>query len=54
MQHWETTGRVIVDVDGVFSLPVLVTRDPLEELSLSPGERVVAMFKTMATRALPE
>ncbi|MBX0297466.1 TOBE domain-containing protein [Haloarcula nitratireducens] len=53
VQRRETTGRVVVDVAGEFSLPVLVTRDSLEELSLSPGDPVVATFKATATRALP-
>jgi molybdate transport system regulatory protein len=49
----ETTGRVVVDVAGKFSLSVLVTRDSFEELSLSSGDPVIATIKATATRSLP-
>ncbi|MFC6954483.1 TOBE domain-containing protein [Halorubellus litoreus] len=46
----------LVDVaigDGDVTLPVLVTVDSLERLTLEPGREVVATFKATATRATP-
>lgn len=53
IQHQETIGRVAVDINDVLTLPVLVTNESLDTLSISSGDSVVATFKATATRATP-